>query len=254
MAAVRVTCLSTGRVRAKRDARGLRRYLADDWSDETLPINVFLVEHPGGLCLVDAGQTAAAAAPGYFPRWYPYFRLSRFELRPEDEAAAQLARLGVDASEIRRVVLTHLHTDHAGGIAAFRDAEVVVARGEWERAQGLGGRLRGYLPQRWPPGVRVRAVDYDGPRVGPFAASHDLAGDGTLLLVPLPGHTPTHAGLLVREGGAGVICGGDAVPTAAELAATEPAVAEFCERERIAFLASHDDRAAVLAAGAGAPA
>ncbi len=250
MPAIRV--FSTGRVREKRGLRGVRRYFADDWRDETLPVNVFLVEHPAGLCLVDAGQTAEAAGPGYFDRWYPFFRLSRFELTTADEAATQLQAAGHAVADVRWVVCTHLHTDHVGGLAPFAQASVVVPRMEWDRAQGLGGRLRGYLPQRWPAHLAPKVVDFTGPPIGPFPASHDIAGDGALQLVPLPGHTPGHAALLVRFGAGqrGWLCVGDAVHRASEMAERHPAVAEWCAREGVAVLASHDDSAGALTGSA----
>src|SRR5919201_2450310 len=217
-----VHVLTTGRVRLKEAERGVRRYLDGGWSEMTLPVNAFVVEHPDGLCLFDAGQTALAAEPGYFPAWYPFFRLGRFELGPDDEAAAQLRRLGWEPEDVRWVVLSHLHTDHVGGLAPFAHADVVVARGEWERARGLAGRLRGYLPQHWPKGLEARLVDLDGPALGPFPGTHDVAGDGSMLLVPTPGHTPSHVGLVVRGESRTYLLAGDVAHTAAELPAVAP--------------------------------
>jgi glyoxylase-like metal-dependent hydrolase (beta-lactamase superfamily II) len=171
------------------------RYLPGGWSDDTVPVHAFAVDHPNGICLFDTGQTANAARPGYHPRWHPFFWLARFELTQDDEVAAQ-----IDAQSVRWVVLSHLHTDHIGGLPAFRHADVLVTRTEWEHASGWGGRLRGYLPDRWPQGLEPHLVDFTGPRAGPFPASYDVAGDGRLLMVPLPGHTPGHAGLLVDGG------------------------------------------------------
>jgi N-acyl homoserine lactone hydrolase len=244
-----VRCLSTGAVRTKRGARGVRRYLPGGWRDDTLPVNVFLVEHPDGLCLFDTGQTAAAARSGYFPSWYPFFRLARFELGPDDEVAAQLNRQGVRPEAIRWVVLSHLHTDHVGGLAALPGAEVIASSREWERARGLAGRLRGYLPQYWPRGLTPHLVDFRPRPFGPFASVHALTTDGALLLVPTPGHTPGHLSLLVRQGGRRLLLCGDLVEQADELDSKAPAIAAWCRRNGIAVLATHDDHAAALAGG-----
>ena len=242
-----VRCFSTGRVRPRAAARGVRRYLGG-WSNRTLPVNVFLVDHPAGLLLIDAGQTADAASSSYFPRWHPYLRLARFELGPDDEAHTKLRAAGIEPRDVRWVALTHLHTDHAGGIAAFAHAEVLVSRTEWQAASGVKGRLRGYLPDRWPRGLEPALVDCDGPPVGPFAGSFDVAGDGRLLLVPTPGHTRGHLGVLVRAPGRAYLCGGDLARNFAELERDAPEVAAFCRREGVVFLAAHDDGASRLAA------
>lgn len=245
--AVRVRCFSTGRVRLKAAKRGPRRYLPGGWADETLPVNVFVVEHPAGLCLFDTGQEAAAARPGYFPRWHPFHRLSRFELEAGDEAAAQLGKLALTPKDVRWVVLSHLHTDHVGGLTAFTDAEVIVSLVEWQRARGLAGEIRGYLPHYWPGHVEPRLVKFTGPAVGPFPASEDVASDGRLLVVPTPGHTPGHLGLLAREGRFQVFLGGDMAPSATELERRARDVADFCRREGVTYLATHDPDAARLA-------
>jgi glyoxylase-like metal-dependent hydrolase (beta-lactamase superfamily II) len=246
---VRIHCLTTGRVRRKRGERGVRRYFVNDWADETLPVNAFLVEHEDGLCLFDTGQTARAAGPGYFPSWYPFFRLSRFELTQDDEVAAQIARLGHQSRDVRWVVLSHLHTDHVGGIDSFPGAEVLVSRTEWEAAQGVGGRVRGYLPQYWPAGVGVTPVDLVGPALGPFATSYDIVGDGSLVLVPTTGHTRGHMSLLVRAEEGSFLLGGDAVMSSDELGEKLPDVAGFCASEGVMFLAAHDPNAGRLLTG-----
>lgn len=225
----------------------MRRYLIDDWCDETRPVHAFLVEHPDGLCLFDTGQTAAAAVPGYFPWWQPFFRLARFELTEADEAAAQLRRSAIEPSDLRWVVLSHLHTDHVGGLGGLAAAEAVVTRVEWERAGGLRGRLRGYLPEAWPERCTPRLVDFTGtPAVGPFAGSCDLAGDGSLLYLPAPGHTAGHAALLVGERW---LLGGDLAHSTGELGEVAPAIARFCAERSIRFLAAHDPEASALVQG-----
>jgi glyoxylase-like metal-dependent hydrolase (beta-lactamase superfamily II) len=240
---VRIRCLTTGAVREKAGERGVSRYIGDRWRPETLPVHAFLVEHPDGLLLFDTGQTARAAGPGYLPRWHPFLRLSRFELDPGDEVAAQLRRLGIAPGDIRWVVLSHLHTDHVGGLDDFRNGEVLVSRAEWESGSGLGGRLRGYLPQYWPRGLEPRLLDLDDDGFGPFPGSYDVAGDGSLLVVATPGHTPGHASLLVRRAQGGVLLAGDLAHTAADLDRVSPSIALYCRDHGIAFACTHDGNA-----------
>jgi glyoxylase-like metal-dependent hydrolase (beta-lactamase superfamily II) len=213
----------------------------DDWEDDTLPVNAYVVEHPGGRCLFDAGQSAAATQPGYFPAWHPFLRLARFELDPSDELVTQLERIGIPPYSVDHIVLSHLHTDHVGGIGAFRSAEILVGDIEWRRARGIRGRLRGYLPRHWPDGMRVRTVATNGPALGPFAGTYDLLGDGRLTIVPTPGHTPGHLAMVVRGDGRTWLLAGDLAHHPSELAATAPAIARWCTAERVEVLTAHDE-------------
>jgi glyoxylase-like metal-dependent hydrolase (beta-lactamase superfamily II) len=147
-------------------------------------------------------------------------------------------------SRVRWVVLSHLHTDHVGGIGGFPGAEVLVSGTEWRRATGAGGRLRGYLPQHWPEHVQPRLVESTGPAPGPFAGSYDVAGDGTMMIVPTPGHTPGHLSLLVDTGRRRYLLGGDLVHDPADLATIAPDIAAWCAEHDVTVLAAHDPRAA----------
>ena len=240
---MRLRTLTTGVVRQKAGGRGVRHYLADSWREETMPVHAFLVEHPAGLVLFDTGQTARAARSDWFPAWHPFFRLSRFELATDDEVAPQLHRLGIEPEDVRIVILSHLHTDHVGGLDPFSGSEVLVSRLEWSRATGLPGSIRGYLPQYWPRGLAPTLVDFTGEALGPFEGTFDVLGDGSMLLVPTPGHTPGHTSLLLRGPHGSWLLAGDMAHTAAELRLTEPAVTAWCKRERIVVLAAHDPAA-----------
>lgn len=239
---MRIHRLTTGRVRGPRRSHGASRYLLPRWSAETLPVHCFLVEHPAGLCLVDTGQSLAATFPGYLPRWHPFLRIARFELVPEDALTAQLARAGHAAEELRWIVLTHLHTDHVGGLAEVAGAaEVVVSATEWALARGFLGALRGYVPKQLLPTVESRRVELTGPARGPFASSLDLVEDGSLTLVPLPGHTPGQIGVLVTTGDGGALIGGDVAHDPSELRRVAPDVAAYCDAQGIVPLLAHDD-------------
>src|SRR5215207_7592183 len=130
-----------GRGRGK--ARLVRTLLDRTWT-QPLPIYAFVVEHPEGVIVVDTGETARVEEPGYFPRWQPFFRRAvRERVAPEQEIGPQLAELGIAPADVRMVVLTHLHTDHAGGLGHFRDTEILVTPAELRHGAGLRGRIRG---------------------------------------------------------------------------------------------------------------
>jgi N-acyl homoserine lactone hydrolase len=180
-----------------------------EWT-EPLPIYAFAIDHPEGVIVVDTGETARVAEPGYFPRWQPFFRFGvREQVRPEQEIGPQLEELGILPDDVRCVVLTHLHTDHAGGLHHFHDNEILVSRAELDYAAGLRGRLHGYPNKRWPAWFRPTLVDLPADPFGPFPASMPLTEAGDVTLVPVPGHTPGQLAVVVEDGDHAVFLAGD---------------------------------------------
>ena len=122
--------------------RLLHTVLDRSWT-EPLPIYAFAIEHPEGVIVVDTGESAGASLPGYFPRWHPVFRFAVREwVEPEQEIGPQLERLGIRPSDVRRVVMTHLHTDHASGLHHFPDTEILAARAEIAYARAASALQR----------------------------------------------------------------------------------------------------------------
>jgi N-acyl homoserine lactone hydrolase len=215
---MKIHAIQTGTVAIKTHqvegvGRGVRRqvsmFLDRAWTDP-LPIYAFAIEHPEGVIVVDTGETARTSEPGYFPAWHPFYRWGlRESVAPEDEIGPQLQRLGIAPGDVRQVVLTHLHTDHAGGLHHFPDTEILVSRGDLEHASGRLGRLRGYPNNRWPSWFAPTPVDLDPTPYGPFPQSRTLTKAGDVTIVPLPGHTPSQIGVLVQEADHAVLLAGD---------------------------------------------
>jgi len=215
---VKIHAIQTGTVALTRSWRegaghGNRRLLNTlldrEWT-EPLPIFAFVIEHPEGVIVVDTGETARVAEPGYFPRWQPFFRFAvRERVEPEQEIGPQLERLGIRVSDVRAVVLTHLHTDHAGGLHHFPDTEILVTTRELEYALGLRGRLRGYPSNRLPSWFDPTAIELEPTPFGPFPRSLRLTQAGDVTLVPASGHTPGQIAVLVEEPDHTVLIGGD---------------------------------------------
>jgi N-acyl homoserine lactone hydrolase len=189
--------------------RLLHAILDREWT-EPLPIYAFAIEHPEGVIVVDTGEDARASERSYFARWHPGLRAFREWVEPEQEIGSQLKRLGIEPGDVRWVVLTHLHTDHAGGLHHFADNEILVTRTELEYGSGLRGRLRGYVANKhWPAWFRPTMVELDHETFGPFPQSVRLTEAGDVTLVPLPGHTPGQIGVVVDEGDHSVFLAGD---------------------------------------------
>jgi N-acyl homoserine lactone hydrolase len=213
-----IGAIETGRVAVherQRDGSGrgplrLVNTLIDRRWTDPLPIYFWLIEHPEGLIAVDTGETARVSEPGYFPRWHPYFRFAVREwVREEQEAGPALRRLGFDPADVRWVVMTHLHTDHAGGLGHFPNSEILVSSVELEKASGTLGKLRGFLPHRWPQWFRPREIEFSHAPFGPFPQSQALTEAGDVHLVPTPGHTAGHVSVAVEEGDLIVFLAGD---------------------------------------------
>src|SRR2546423_1831056 len=127
------------------EGTGFRRTVtmprAPQWT-APLPILTGAIEHPGGFIVVDTGETAATTNPKNLPHYHPFYRGAvRFSVQPEQELAPQLKTLGIATSDVRKVIMTHLHSDHAGGIAQFPKSEILVHPREFAATQGIGGYI-----------------------------------------------------------------------------------------------------------------
>jgi glyoxylase-like metal-dependent hydrolase (beta-lactamase superfamily II) len=171
------------------------------------PINVYVVEHSDGLVLFDTGQDRASVTdPGYFPDGpvgLIYDRLARFEVGEDETLSAGLARLGYGPTDVTTAVISHLHQDHIGGVREIPDADLLVSADEWRSLQRPMAEARGLLRNRielpslrWSP---LELETLDDPSLAPFSTGRDLFGDGSLVVLPTPGHTPGSMSMLVRQ-------------------------------------------------------
>jgi N-acyl homoserine lactone hydrolase len=196
---MRVTMLDGG---AFTSPAGLWRKGEDMERQVRFPVPVYLVEVGEERILVDTGlhpDSAADAASHYDGAE----SLGFFRLEQEVQLTSQ-----VDLGSLTMVVLTHLHFDHAGGLALLPDGlPIYLQRREWEAAQDPEGIARNLLLPRDYEGIdedRVVLVDGD----------HDLLGDGSIELLFTPGHTAGHQSVRVGES---LIIGGDVTHFAAGL-------------------------------------
>jgi len=213
---MRIHAIQTGTVKIKTAqvtgrGHGLRRQLAiftdADWT-EWLPTYVWAIEHPEGVIVVDTGQGVhlLETSRSYHPflRWEVIFRIES-----EEEIGPQLRAIGIGPRDVRKVVLTHLHMDHDGGLAHFPNSEILVSSDELRTASGWAGRIRGYLPNRWPSWFDPAPLDLATEPFGPFARSRRMTQAGDIVVVATPGHTANHISVLVQEGDTTFVLAGD---------------------------------------------
>lgn len=148
------------------------------------PMAAVLVKHPRGDLLIDSGFGRDIDVHFQVMPWY--FRASTRYVKGRP-AAEQLAAAGYDRRRLRGVLLTHAHWDHISGLPDFPGAPVWVTAAErrFVREGGMVTRLaRSFAALRYEeygfPG---------GPYLG-FPVSFDVYGDGAIVVVPAPGHTP----------------------------------------------------------------
>ena len=191
------------------------------WRPIEFPSLVAVVEHPdGGVALFDTGYAPRfQAATARWP-YRLYGSLLPVTCGPADAAVSQLAGLGIDPENVRLIVLSHLHGDHMAGLLDFPQARIVVGEGmsDWRARSAWANTAHGVVPELLPDQLERRAVDLASVPVGPTGLGgrlrngHDLFGDGSAAVIPLPGHTKGHLGLwLPGAGRDGLLLVGDAV-------------------------------------------
>jgi glyoxylase-like metal-dependent hydrolase (beta-lactamase superfamily II) len=214
--AIPIHPLTTGQVRIhhkmhRGEGTGLRRrskILRKGPMGDLLPIHAWLIEHPDGLILVDAGETDGARSATF----------AEFHVTRADELDHQLQAAGFAPGDIDTVVLTHIHGDHIDGLPHVPSATVLASAREIAVANGPMGRFqRAVTRQPLPPGFTPEPITLDGPSLGAFSTTKALTADGRVVAVPTPGHTLGHIAILIAQPDHHVLLGGDSAYDQAQL-------------------------------------
>lgn len=220
---IRILPLRCGSIEISKDCAGGERFYlpaarahAPANRRETLPVYAFLIEHPKGRILIDAGLSRDISPAGYYNRHAAASvlgpTLSAFYRPhvPKGEAIhEQLDSLGLRPEDIDYVLLTHLDADHVCGLRHLKGAKHIICSQEdyfWS--------CRTVYRLRYPRALwysdRLESFYFKGSDFGPFLWTKDFFGDESVMLVHLPGHTEGSYGIMVQRNGRFALLTGDA--------------------------------------------
>jgi glyoxylase-like metal-dependent hydrolase (beta-lactamase superfamily II) len=162
-----------------------------------------LIRHPAGDLLIDTGSSS------HFNeeiRSYPFgtwlkLRSLAGQLTPNIPLPELLRRAGEDPARVRWAILSHAHLDHAGGLMDLPPIPVLLTSEELRFAADPKVQAKGYViaahAQKFPP-INAPTLLFAPRPYEIFDESADLYGDGSVVVVPLRGHTPGSVGIFVN--------------------------------------------------------
>ncbi|MCK9301862.1 MAG: N-acyl homoserine lactonase family protein [Bacteroidales bacterium] len=164
-----------------------------------LPVSAYLIEHPKGLILVDAGwhTDVRNGKQAFIKKNGRLIYKASKPILPEGQAInEQLDSLGFCPEDIDYVIITHLDIDHASGLDLVKNAKnILVNDEEWKAANKPGFRYNSI----WWKDVNVSTFHFQPSAIGPQDLAYDLFGDGTVLLVSTIGHSKGLTSVLVQH-------------------------------------------------------
>lgn len=159
------------------------------------------VKHPAGLLIIDPAFGKSIADDLH--RAGPVVMTVMGTELGKTPLVKVMERAGLAADDVKYAVMTHAHWDHIGALGDLHQARVLIARKELDWVTPFTQYFdHGVMPHHLKRAKeRLFAFDFTGPPLDGFDASFDLFGDGAVVAVPLPGHTPGSTGFLVRGAG-----------------------------------------------------
>jgi glyoxylase-like metal-dependent hydrolase (beta-lactamase superfamily II) len=173
-------------------------------------VTCLLVETNQGPVLVDTGLGLGDYTnPGKRMRFFT--RMMRSPRDLAETAFHQVRRLGYGSSDVRHIIMTHMHLDHAGGLPDFPNAKVHLYQPEYEYVLGRRTNVF-FVENHWAHGPDWVPHALSGEKWFGFDAVRLSGFEPEMWLVPLVGHTPGHSGVAVRQVAGWIFHGGDALP------------------------------------------
>jgi glyoxylase-like metal-dependent hydrolase (beta-lactamase superfamily II) len=143
-----------------------------------LTFSCYLIKHGNDYLVWDTGNPAAASG-------------NTAPTAPKQSLLEQLAQLNVKPEQITFVAVSHYHGDHTGQAGSFPQATLLIGKGDWDV-------LTDAKPNPLANTANLAHWISGGGKVEPVSGDKDVFGDGSVIMLNMPGHTPGHHSLLVK--------------------------------------------------------
>ena len=216
VAGLKLYQISSGRLELD---KGFLTAMIDVGKRIKVPVAMYIIEHPRGVVLYDTGNADDVSDGGCEAYWGKGICSGLVPEQTRDDVIdRQLQKFGYSVDQVKYVIYSHFHLDHAGNIELFPKATHVVQKAELRAA---------WWPEKWQRGAYV-LKDYDETRDFKFMelnGDFDLFGDGSITVLDTKGHTQGHQSVRVRLPKTGtLLLAGDAVYTPENEAGATPGI------------------------------
>ena len=183
-----------------------------------VPVSMFIIDHPRGLTLYDTGNNVAVSDGKCESHWGKLCSAFLPIQKREEVIDKQLEKLGYKVADVKYVILSHMHLDHAGNMEMFPNAIHVVQKEELKTA---------WWPEKFQAGAFVLG-DFDDARNFKYlqlTGDFDLFGDGSVIVLDTKGHTQGHQSVQLKLKNTGtILLSGDAIYTPENEAGVVPGI------------------------------
>lgn len=177
-AALTLTRLDCGKTTTLADVSRFSDVAAFPGLSIQLTFSCYLIKHGNDYLVWDAGNPMATGA-------------SPAPTAPQSSLVDQLSQLHLKPGQITFVGISHYHGDHIGQVASFPQATLLIGKGDWDALNDA------------KPSQAINPANFahwisGGGKVEPLPGDKDVFGDGSVIMLNMPGHTPGHHSLLVK--------------------------------------------------------
>lgn len=203
--------------------KGFKRLVhkKSSWEKIVFPSTVCIMEHSKhGILLFDTGYSTRFHE---YTKKFPlklYALLTPVEINSDDFAICQLKKMGITEKDISTIFLSHFHADHIGGVKDFTHSKFVYHQDNAKiitQKSTIKNLMHGFIPKLLPDDFLHRSYILNDDQfmksslLTGFETLCDFFHDGSLFVVPLPGHSAGHVGLYFECKGQNIFLIGDAV-------------------------------------------